>query len=40
MGRRIIEGTALDIDADGCLILETEQGQVALSSGEVTVVKD
>ncbi len=40
MGRKIIEGTALDIGADGSLILETEQGQIALSSGEVTVVKD
>ena len=40
MGRRIIEGTALDIGADGSLILETEQGEVSLSSGEVTVVKN
>lgn len=40
LGRKIIEGTALDIAADGSLILETEQGRVTLSSGEVTVVKD
>ena len=40
MGRRNIEGTALDIGADGSLILETAQGRISLSSGEVTVVKN
>ena len=38
-GRRIIEGVALDIGADGSLILETQQGTISVSSGEVTVVK-
>ena len=40
LGRKIIEGTALDIDADGSLILETDQGPITVSSGEVTVVKN
>ena len=40
LGRKIIEGTALDIDANGSLILETDKGQITASSGEVTVVKD
>jgi BirA family biotin operon repressor/biotin-[acetyl-CoA-carboxylase] ligase len=39
IGRKIIEGTAEDIDTDGRLILRTAAGVVPVTAGEVTVVK-
>lgn len=38
-GKSETVGVAKDIDADGCLILETPQGEVSVIAGEVTVVK-
>ena len=38
-GKSQTTGLAKDIDADGCLILETPQGEVSIIAGEVTVVK-
>lgn len=35
--QQLIEGIALEIDAMGCLVVETPQGARSLSSGEVTV---
>jgi BirA family biotin operon repressor/biotin-[acetyl-CoA-carboxylase] ligase len=39
-GRQIIEGVAVDVGADGSLILKTREGTISVSSGEVTVVKE
>jgi len=38
-GREIVQGVAVDIEADGSLLLETDQGTISVSSGEVTMVK-
>lgn len=38
-GRFQNTGVAKDIDADGCLILQTDEGEVSVIAGEVTVVK-
>ena len=38
-GGSIISGKAVDIDASGCLLLETSNGIVAIAAGAVTVVK-
>lgn len=38
-GKSQTTGVARDIDADGCLILETAQGTVSIIAGEVTIVK-
>jgi len=38
-GKSQTTGIARDIDVDGCLILETEQGTVPIIAGEVTIVK-
>ncbi|RKX28559.1 MAG: biotin--[acetyl-CoA-carboxylase] ligase [Candidatus Zixiibacteriota bacterium] len=39
-GNRIIEGTAIDIDANGALIVERNGKTIAITCGEVTVIKD
>lgn len=39
-GRNDISGLATDIDADGCLILQTENGLKKITAGEVTVVRE
>ncbi len=39
VGRRISSGRAVDIDDNGCLVIDTANGLKAISSGEVTVVK-
>ena len=39
-GRNIIEGTAIDIDQNGRLIVETATGAVSINAGEVTVLKE
>ncbi|MCP4685638.1 MAG: biotin--[acetyl-CoA-carboxylase] ligase [bacterium] len=38
-GKSLTTGIARDIDADGCLILETAEGEVPIIAGEVTIVK-
>jgi len=38
-GRTVIEGKAVDINADGCLILERDGRRTTISAGEVTVIK-
>ncbi|MBN1211804.1 MAG: biotin--[acetyl-CoA-carboxylase] ligase [candidate division Zixibacteria bacterium] len=40
LGRRLIEGKVVDIDATGRLILECEGKKVPVIAGEVTVVKE
>ena len=39
-GNRIVEGTAVDIDRTGALIIEMDGKRRTITSGEVTVVKD
>ncbi|MCK4607154.1 MAG: biotin--[acetyl-CoA-carboxylase] ligase [candidate division Zixibacteria bacterium] len=39
VGKRITSGRAVDIDDNGCLVIETATGLKAISSGEVTVVR-
>jgi len=39
VGRRITSGWAVDIDDNGCIVIETASGLKAISSGEVTIVK-
>lgn len=39
MRGRVITGTAVDIDLNGNLVVETSQGRQILNAGEVTVVK-
>ena len=39
-GPNVIEGTAIDIDQIGRLIVETSSGQVPINAGEVTVLKE
>jgi len=39
-GKGIIEGTALDIDADGALLVDVNGERRTITSGEVTVVKE
>jgi BirA family biotin operon repressor/biotin-[acetyl-CoA-carboxylase] ligase len=39
-GRKQTKGIARDIDLSGSLILETSDGTIAVTSGEVTVAKD
>jgi BirA family biotin operon repressor/biotin-[acetyl-CoA-carboxylase] ligase len=38
-GKDMVEGTAVDIDASGCLIIARDGKKVRVASGEVTVVK-
>ena len=38
-GRRIIDAEVLDIDSDGRLVIQTDEGTKAVTSGEVTIVK-
>jgi len=40
IGQRISEGVVLDIDENGCLLLEINGRSQTISSGEVTIVKD
>jgi BirA family biotin operon repressor/biotin-[acetyl-CoA-carboxylase] ligase len=35
----VVEGTAVDLDGTGSLVLETETGRIALSAGEVATVR-
>lgn len=39
-GRNVIEGTAIDIDQIGRLIIDTTTGPVPIDAGEVTVLKE
>lgn len=39
-GSSIVEGTAIDIDSIGQLIVETADGPVSINAGEVTVLKE
>lgn len=38
-GTKRLTGRAVDIDKDGRLVLETDDGRIAITAGEVTVVK-
>ncbi len=39
-GTSIVSGQAIDIDANGCLIVESAEGRHQIVAGEVTVVKE
>lgn len=39
-GRHVIEAEVLDIDTDGRLVIRTDEGIRAVTSGEVTIVKE